>query len=167
MTEHSPDIRPQTAADLAAIEALHEHAFGPGRHVRTASRLREGVEADPDLSLVAIVRDRLAGSVTMTPIVIGAAPALLLGPLAVDPDFEGKGVGGRLVRATLERARAAGHRLALLVGDASYYGRFGFHRVEPDRVWLPGPVDPRRVLVAELVEGARDAAHGLVGKARG
>lgn len=165
MTETIPDLRPVTAADLDAVEALHEHAFGPGRHVRTAARLREGVEADPDLSLVATVRGRLAGSVTLTPIVIGRAPALLLGPLAVDPDFEGRGVGGRLVREALARAQAAGHRMVLLVGDASYYGRFGFHRVEPDRVWLPGPVDPRRVLVAELVEGARAAAQGPVGKA--
>jgi len=165
MTETTPHIRPETAADAAAVEDLHDHAFGPGRFVRTASRLREGVAADPDLSLVAIVEGRLAGSVTMTPIFIGDAPALLLGPLAVDPDFENRGIGGKLVRATLERARAAGHRLVLLVGDASYYGRFGFHRVAPEQVVLPGPVDPRRVLVAELSDGARAAVHGLVGKA--
>jgi predicted N-acetyltransferase YhbS len=164
MTETKPDIRPQTAADHDAVEALHDHAFGPGRFVRTASRLREGVPADPDLTLVAILDGRLAGSVTMTPIVIGEAPALLLGPLAVDPDFENRGIGGTLVRATLERAKAAGHRLVLLVGDATYYGRFGFHRVAPDQVMLPGPVDPRRVLVCELSVGARTAVHGMVGK---
>lgn len=167
MTETHPDIRPAGDADTAAIEALHDHAFGPGRFVRTASRLREGVAPDPDLSLVAIVRGRLAGSVTLTPIVIGQEPALLLGPLAVDPDFENRGIGGKLVKETLARAREAGHRLVLLVGDAPYYGRFGFHRVSPERVRMPGPVDTRRVLVAELVEGAREAAEGLVGKAAG
>lgn len=165
MTETHPDIRPATAADADAVEALHDHAFGPGRFVRTASRLREGVAADPDLSLVAIAHGRLAGSVTLTPITIGSEPALLLGPLAVDPDFENRGIGGRLVKETLARAKAAGHRLVLLVGDAPYYGRFGFHRVSPERVRMPGPVDTRRVLIAELVEGAREAAEGLVGKA--
>ncbi len=165
MPYSNPDIRPQTAADLPAIEALHDHAFGPGRFVRTASRLREGVAADPDLSLVAMVGGRLAGSVTMTPIVIGADAAFLLGPLAVDPDFENRGIGGRLVRATLERARAAGHRLVLLVGDPPYYGRFGFQHVGPDKVRLPGPVDPRRVLVAGLVEGAFEAVRGDVSRA--
>ena len=167
MPHTTPHIRPQTADDLAAIEALHEHAFGPGRFARTASRLREGVAADPDLSLVAIVGGRLAGSVTMTPIAIGAAPALLLGPLAVDPDFENRGIGGRLVRDTLERARALGHRLVLLVGDPPYYGRFGFRHIGPESVQMPGPVDPRRVLVAELAPGAREAALGPVGRARG
>ena len=167
MTDPIPDIRPATVADAAAVEDLHEHAFGPGRHVRTASRLREGVPADPDLTLVAMLDGRLAGSVTMTPITIGDDPALLLGPLAVDPDFEKRGIGGRLVRETLMRAKARGHRLVLLVGDPPYYGRFGFHRVPPERVRMPGPVDGRRVLVAELVEGARDAAEGLVGKAIG
>lgn len=165
MTEITPDIRPETAADQDAIDALHEHAFGPGRFARTAARLREGVPADPDLSLVAKVGERLAGSVTMTPIVIGSEPALLLGPLAVDPDFENKGIGRALVRETLARASAAGHRMVLLVGDGPYYGRLGFHPVSPDRVRMPGPVDPRRVLVAELVEGARAAAEGLVGRA--
>ncbi|NLH82310.1 MAG: N-acetyltransferase [Phyllobacteriaceae bacterium] len=166
MTDPIPDIRPMTAADAAAVEALNEHAFGPGRHVRTASRLREGVPADPDLTLVATLDGRLAGSVTMTPIVIGDDPALLLGPLAVDPDFEKRGIGGRLVRETLTRAKAKGHRLVLLVGDPPYYGRFGFHALAPGQVTLPGPVDPRRVLVVELGDLARSAAHGMVGKAR-
>ena len=167
MTDPTPDIRPATAADATAVEDLHDHAFGPGRHVRTASRLREGVAPDPDLSLVAIVRGRLAGSVTLTPIVIGQEPALLLGPLAVDPDFEKRGIGGRLVRETLSRARARGHRMVLLVGDPPYYGRFGFHPLAPGQVTLPGPVDPRRVLVVELGDFARSAVHGMVGKARG
>ncbi|MBV5263402.1 GNAT family N-acetyltransferase [Pinisolibacter aquiterrae] len=165
MIDLSPEIRPETAADHDAIAALHDHAFGPGRFARTASRLREGVAADPDLSLVARVGPRLAGSVTMTPILIGAEPALLLGPLAVDPDFENRGIGRALVRETLARAAAAGHRLVLLVGDGPYYGRLGFHPVSPERVRMPGPVDPRRVLVAELVEGAREAAQGLVARA--
>lgn len=165
MIDLSPEIRPETAADHDAIAALHDHAFGPGRFARTASRLREGVAADPDLSLVARVGPRLAGAVTMTPILIGAEPALLLGPLAVDPDFENRGIGRALVRETLARAAAAGHRLVLLVGDRPYYGPLGFHAVSPERVRMPGPVDPRRVLVAELVEGAREGAEGLVARA--
>lgn len=159
-------IRPETAADLPAIDALHDHAFGPGRFARTAARLREGVAPDPELSLVAMVGGRLAGSVAMTPIVIGRQPALLLGPLAVDPDFGKRGIGRRLVRETLARARAAGHRLVLLVGDAPYYGPLGFRAVSPQRVTMPGPVDPRRVLIAELIEGAFETAEGAVRSAR-
>lgn len=162
----APLIRPETAADRAAIEALHDHAFGPGRFARTAARLREGVAADPDLSLVAMTGDRLAGSVTITPIRIGSQPALLLGPLAVDPDFGSRGIGRALVRATIAGARARGDRLMLLVGDAPYYGPLGFHAVSAAKVQMPGPVDPRRVLLCELVEGAAATAEGMVGPAR-
>ncbi len=165
--KHSPALlRPETAEDQAAIDALHDHAFGPGRFARTASRLREGVLADPHLSLVATVDGRLAGSVKISPIRIGGEAALLLGPLAVDPDFEKRGIGRALVAATIAEARARGHRLMLLVGDAPYYGPLGFNRVDPERIWLPGPVDPRRVLLCELVEGAASGAAGLVSSAR-
>lgn len=159
-----PLLRPETADDQAAIDLLHDHAFGPGRFARTAARLREGVPADPVLSLVAIQSGRLAGSVKMTPITIGTAPALLLGPLAVDPDFGNRGIGRSLVRETCAQARALGHRLVLLVGDLPYYGPLGFHPVPQHRITLPGPVDPRRLLIAELVEGAAATAEGLVRK---
>jgi len=158
----APVFRPETAAEQPAIEALHEHAFGPGRFARTAFRLREGVAPDAELSLVAMVGDRLAGSVKITPILIGDAPSLLLGPLAVDPDFEKRGIGRALVRATVEKAKALGHRTMLLVGDGPYYGPLGFHRVHPDVVVMPGPVDPARVLLCELAEGAAAATRGRV-----
>ena len=162
----APLIRPETDADQPAIDALHDHAFGPGRFARTAARLREGVAADPELSLVAMAGERLAGSVKISPIRIGDQPALLLGPLAVDPDFGNCGVGRELVRVTIAAAKARGHRLMLLVGDAPYYGPLGFHAVSPTRVRLPGPVDPRRVLLCELVEGAAATAEGMVAPGR-
>lgn len=155
-------IRPEIAADDAAIEDLHEIGFGPGRFARTAFRLREGVPHDPHLSLVALFGDRIGGSVRLTPIRIGKDPALLLGPLAVHPDYEGRGAGRALVRASLDEARRRGHRMVLLVGDQPYYGPLGFRHVPPTRVQLPGPVDTNRVLLAELVPGAYDTAEGLV-----
>ena len=158
----APVIRPETAAEQAAIEALHEHAFGPGRFARTAFRLREGVAPDSDLSLVAMVGDRLGGSVKITPILIGEAPSLLLGPLAVDPDYGSRGLGRALVRAAVEKAKTLGHRTMLLVGDAPYYGPLGFHHVKPDVVIMPGPVDPARVLLCELAEGAAADTRGRV-----
>jgi predicted N-acetyltransferase YhbS len=162
MTAMTPVIRPETAAEADAIEALHEHAFGPGRFARTAFRLREGVPCDPDLSLVALVDGRLAGSVKLTAIHIGDAPSLLLGPLAVDPDYGSRGLGRTLVRLVVDKARALGHRSILLVGDAPYYGPLGFHHVQPTDVVMPGPVDPARVLLCELVEGAAAEARGRV-----
>lgn len=155
--------RPAVPEDLPAIVALQSRAFSPGRFARTAYRVRE---AAPDLSpycRVALVGDRLIAAVRMTPITIGGRPrALLLGPLAVDPELAGRGYARRLVAEALDAARAAGEALVLLVGDMAYYERLGFALVPPGQVRLPGPVDPLRLLAAELEAGALEEFRGMV-----
>jgi predicted N-acetyltransferase YhbS len=155
-------VTPELAKDAAAVERLAERAFGPGRFARTAYRIREVAASDPALSFVAHISTLLVGANRMTPVRCGVAPALLLGPLLVDPAFRSRGIGAALVEQSLAAARAAGHTLVVLVGDEAYYRRFGFARVAPGRLALPGPVDPARLLVRELVEGAFAAARGLV-----
>jgi predicted N-acetyltransferase YhbS len=164
MTDLAVLIRPELPGDEDAIARLHERAFGPGRFARTAFRLRERAPPRPDLSFTALVGTLLVGSVKLSPIAIGPdrRPALMLGPLAVEPAFEGRGIGGALVTRALEAARAAGHTLVLLVGDETYYARFGFKRVPEGRLVMPGPVDPARLLTAELNAGALSVAAGRV-----
>lgn len=146
--------RLEQPSDDDAIEALHREAFGPGRFARAAYRLREGVSHDPGLSFVAYTGEQMVASVRLTPIAIGDRPALLLGPLVVLPAFKGRGAGKALVGMAVDAARKAGHSVILLVGDLDYYGPLGFSRLKPYQVTLPGPVDPNRVLVAGLSEGA-------------
>jgi predicted N-acetyltransferase YhbS len=162
MPDLSLVLSPQTLADLPAIEKLDERAFGPGRFARSAYRLREGIEPDHALSFVARVGTLLVGANRMTPIRCGDAPALLLGPLTVDPAFRSGGIGEALVLKSLEAARNAGHRLVLLVGDMSYYGKMGFVPVPLGRLVFAGPVDPDRLLFCELVEGAFEGVSGRV-----
>jgi GNAT superfamily N-acetyltransferase len=114
MTSLPLDILPETPDCAEAIEKLHERGFGPGRFARTAFRLREGGHALPGLNFIARVGTLLVGSVRLSPIRIGGAPALLLGPLAVDPAFTGRGIGTGLLKASLNAARASGHKLVLL-----------------------------------------------------
>jgi predicted N-acetyltransferase YhbS len=156
---------PMTAADEAQIEKLDERAFGPGRYARTAYRLREGVAPDLSLSFVARVGTLLVGANRMTTIMVGETPALLLGPLTVEPAFRSQGVGEALVKHSLDAARAAGHGLVLLVGDLDYYARLGFDRVARGKIVMPGPVDPDRVLYCELQPGAYAAAGGKMRRA--
>jgi len=165
MADLSLTLSPQTPADLAAIEKLDEHAFGPGRFARSAYRLREGVEPDYSLSFVARVGTLLVGASRVTPIFCGEQPALLLGPVTVDPPFRSSGIGEALVMKSLGAARAAGHRLVLLVGDMSYYGKMGFVPVPPARLVFAGPVDPDRLLYCELVAGAFEGVKGKVRRA--
>jgi len=155
-------LEPETPADADAIDRLNERVFGPGRFARTAYRLREASAADPALSFVARVGTLLVGANAMTPICIGATPALLLGPLIVEPVFRSQGIGEALVMRSLEAARAAGARLVILVGDEPYYARAGFKRVAPGRVVMPGPVDPARLLLCELATGAFEGVSGEV-----
>ena len=160
------EFRLEGPADSPLIEVLHADLFGPERDKRAAYVLREGVPHDPDLSLVATHEGRLAASVRMTPITIGGRPALLLGPLAVVPEHKGRGAGKALVRKALDAARAHGHRVVMLVGDLPYYGPLGFTFLGRDVITLPAWVDPDRVLVAGLTEGALTGLGGVAEKVR-
>jgi len=164
MTELSLVLEPETPADGESILRLNERVFGPGRFARTAYRIRETTPADLSLSFVARVGTLLVGANAMTPIVIGATPALLLGPLIVEPVFRSQGIGEALVNRSLAAAKAAGAKLVILVGDAPYYARMGFRPTPPDRIVLSGPVDPARVLYCELQPGGFE---GVSGKVRG
>src|SRR6202158_6164125 len=108
-------ILPETPQDALVIERLHERTFGPGRYARTAFRIREGRGHLLELSFTARIGTLLVGSVRLTPICIGATPALLLGPLTVEPPFRERGVGTTLIERALKETKAKGHKLVLLV----------------------------------------------------
>jgi predicted N-acetyltransferase YhbS len=163
MDELSLTILPETANDAQAIERLHQRTFGPGRFVLSAYRLREQhVDHLPELSFTARIGTLLVGSVRQLPICVGDTPALLLGPLTVEPPFRKRGVGRALLDRALKEAKAKGHRLVLLVGDEAYYGRLGFKIVPKGRAAMPGPVDYNRLLVAELADAAFDGVTGAI-----
>ena len=147
---------------VSAIEQLHRDAFGPGRFARTAFRVREAVDPEPSLSFVATSHGHLAGSVRLSPIRIGACRALLLGPLAVNPDFKNKGAGKLLMERAIEDAKKLDYCAILLVGDYDYYSRFGFERVPMGLITMPGPVDPLRLLLLPFDEAAACECKGHV-----
>jgi predicted N-acetyltransferase YhbS len=94
---------------------------------------------------------------------VGGQPgALLLGPLAVEPEWAGRGFARRLVAEALDAARQEGEVLVLLVGDMAYYGRLGFVQVPRGQIQLPGPVDPTRLLAAELEPRSMEKFRGMV-----
>jgi predicted N-acetyltransferase YhbS len=154
-------IRREREADVALREALLDVSYGPVRFSKTSERLRQG--RLPDLSFVATSGRRLVGTVRLWVVSAGPGrPALLLGPLAVAPDCRKRGIGSALVQAALREATSLGHGAVLLVGDAPYYGRFGFSNEKTAALWLPGPYEPHRLLARELKPGALDGARGLI-----
>ena len=149
----------ETPQDWWEVEALYDLCFSPGRTALSSYRLREGVDPVSDLCLLA--RDEtgaLAGAIRFWPVRVGGAPVLLLGPVAVHPTRQGEGIGALLIEGALERADTWDR--VLLVGDAPYYSRFGFTRLEG--VEMPPPTNPDRVLGRELTPGAWKDIKGVV-----
>jgi predicted N-acetyltransferase YhbS len=157
-----PDLKAERPEDSLLVDALVERAFGPGRFVKTAERLRERNTPRRDLSLVAWSDDEAVGCVRMWPIHIGDRPAVLLGPFAVEDAWRSRGLGGQLIEAACAAAEHAGVGVVLLVGDEPYFRKFGFEAVPAGRAVLPGPVDGRRVLWRALRPGALEGVEGAV-----
>ena len=162
MSDLSLTILTESPNDAQAIERLHERTFGPGRFVLSAYRLREHVDHRLDLSFTARIGTLLVGSVRQLPICVGDTPALLLGPLTVEPPFRDRGVGRALLDRALADATTKGIRFVVLVGDEAYYKRVGFKAIPKGQVDMPGPVDRTRLLVCELVPGAFAGVSGMV-----
>ncbi|MER9210919.1 N-acetyltransferase [Mesorhizobium sp. M0663] len=145
---------PETPAHDPEIEAINDEAFGPGRFVLAAYKIRQGGPHERALSFVAVDGAIVVASVRMTRIAAGAGRALMLGPLAVRPAFKNLGIGRKLVAIALEAAAKAGAPAVMLVGDEPYYGPLGFRRLPRGQISMPRPVDPDRLLAHEIVPGA-------------
>jgi len=156
-------IRHERKIDIAARETLLDVSFGRGRFAKTSERLREDRLPADGLSFVAVDQGPLVGTVRLWHVTAGPGrPALLLGPLAVAPASRNRGIGSALMQRALREAHRLGHRAVLLVGDASYYARFGFSCAKTGALWLPGAFERDRLLARELDPGALDGAHGLI-----
>lgn len=154
----------ETEDDWWEVEALYDLCFAPGRTALSSYRLREGVATVAALCL--ILRDSdatLAAAIRYWPAEVGGEDILLLGPIAVHPTRQGEGLGGLLINESLAEARRLGWERVLLVGDAPYYSRFGFAKL--NGVEMPPPTNPDRVLGLDLKRGAWAGVAGFVTKA--
>lgn len=152
--------------DSHLIDPLLDRTFGPVRWTKTVYRLREGVPPIAALGFVAAGEaGNLLASIRYWPIVIVETPAILLGPLAVEPSQQGRGMGKALVAHSLAEARRLGHRICVVVGDPGYYRPFGFVPAATYGLILPGPVEPPRFQVQEMKPGALEGVHGVIRRA--
>lgn len=152
----------EQAGDFFARETLLDRAFGPGRFRKSSEKIRSGRLPSEGLAFVARDGDRLVGSVRLWDAAAGRKLLLLLGPLAVDDDCRGAGIGAALMRLAAERARTLGHGAIVLVGDEPYYRRFGFSTRGMEKLAMPGPFERARFLGLELANGALAGAEGVL-----
>jgi predicted N-acetyltransferase YhbS len=155
-------IRAERASDVVAREALLDACFGVNRHTRTCQRLRDGRAPAEGLALSAVRQGRLVGTLRLWHVSVGGVPALVLGPLAVDPSCREFGLGAALMNRALAAAKQLGHGAVILLGDAPYYARFGFSARQTGEISLPGPFERDRLLGLELRDGALDGASGMI-----
>jgi predicted N-acetyltransferase YhbS len=153
---------PELPAHDPEIDHINEEAFGPGRFVRAAYRIREGGPHERALSFVALHGSAVVASVRLTRIAAGNGRALLLGPLAVRPAYMNIGIGRQLVRMALAEARKAGAPAVVLVGDEPYYGPLGFKKIPRGQISMPRPVDLDRLLAVEIEPGSVALLTGIV-----
>ncbi|WGT51662.1 GNAT family N-acetyltransferase [Thioclava nitratireducens] len=156
------ELAQETAEDWWEVEALYDLCFAPGRTALSSYRLRDGVDPVRELCLTLRQDGILAAVIRYWPVRVGGKRVLLLGPIAVHPTRQGEGLGGILMHESLSRAADLGWERVLLVGDAPYYQRFGFSKL--DDVEMPPPTNPDRVLGLDLVPGAWEGVHGQVEK---
>lgn len=169
---HNPasfSIAHETPADSSAREALLDRVMGEGRKRKSSEKLRR--KRVPAYGTALVARDdtgAMIGTVRLWHISAGKkaggedVPALLLGPLAVEDAYAGRGVGSGLMRQAIRNAQALGHKAILLVGDPEYYSRFGFVAAKTSALAMPGPVERHRFLALELEENYLDGASGVL-----
>ena len=155
----------EAADDIIAREILLDRAMGPNRRKKSSEKLRRGRRPSEGLAFVA--RDTsgaVVGTVRLWDVRLGedGPAALLLGPLAVEPGMKSGGIGSALMRHAVAEAARLGHGAILLVGDAPYYGRFGFSADRTGSLAMPGPYERHRLLALELKDGALDGAKGTI-----
>lgn len=158
----------EMAHESGQREVLLDRAMGVARKRKSSEKLRRGRLAAEGLSFVARDEDgRVIGTVRLWNIAAncvrrGQVEALLLGPLAVDPFHNGKGIGTALMTLAIDEAKRLEHAAIILVGDAAYYQRFGFSAQATGNLYMPGPFEKARLLALALQEGAVEGMHGVI-----
>ena len=122
-------IREERKEDFEGIRRVNEAAFGQPVEADLIDALR--AHGAVTVSLVAEVEGQMVGHILFSPVTVQGADdlkAVGLGPMAVLPEYQHRGIGSLLVRNGLEDCRRAGIRAVVVLGHPDYYPRFGFRR---------------------------------------
>ncbi len=160
------EIRQELAHDFPAVYNIHYDAFGRKEEPRLADRLRLSQAFIPELSLVAIVDEKIVGHIMFTQIeIIGQdkkAIGLALAPMAVIPHMQRKGVGSLLVKHGLKKAKTLGYDSVFVLGHKHYYPRFGFTSTNKWQIKAPFNVPEDVFMGLELAENGLSNIRGVV-----
>jgi len=164
-------IRQEQEADHKVVFQLIEEAFAgetlsDHREQFLVERLRKSEAFIPELSIVAILNEQIVGHILLTKIKIKnttqSFDSLALAPVSVLPPFQGQGIGGALIKAAHEKAKALGHTSIVLLGHEAYYPRFGYQQSAQFGISLPFDVPAENCMAIELVPNTLQKISGVV-----
>jgi putative acetyltransferase len=152
--------------DDLAVHTVNSLAFGREEEARLVEAIRSSPESIPELSLVAVLGDKIVGHILFSPIVIetadGPLPAISLAPVAVLPEVQQRGIGSALVRWGLDACHRLGHRIVIVLGHPAYYPRFGFSAEMAKDLGCPYGEVGEAWMALELQPGALSGVQGVV-----
>lgn len=160
------NIREERAADHKKVYQLIKEAFENAQHTdgdehELVERLRHSETFVPALSLVAEQDGEIVGHILFTEVKIDDATAIALSPVAVAPGLQGKGIGGKLIRAGHEIARDRGYEISVVLGHADYYPRFGYSSAKAFGIRAPFEVPDENFMACNL-QGKETRLDGVV-----
>ncbi len=159
-------VRAETAKDFDSVFRVNRLAFGRDNEARLVEAVRKTEFFIPELSLVAVIDEEVAGHILISMIAVetkeGKVPVLGLAPIAVLPEFQRRGIGSELVRHGIKESSRLGHRAIVLVGHPEYYPRFGFEPARAKGLETAYPVPDEAFMVLELYSGALDGIAGTI-----
>ena len=155
------EIREERSDDVVEVRNVNDHAFGQELEGRIVDALRSNGAVT--LSLVATLHGRIVGHILYSPIAIGDAIGAALGPMAVLPEHQREGIGGRLIEDGRRRLEASGCPFVIVLGHNTYYPRFGFVRASAHGITCEWDV-PDEAFMVQVLDAAKMA--GVIGMAR-
>lgn len=160
-------IRQECATDICEVASLIEEAFknephSDHREQFLVERLRETEAFIPELSLVAFLENKIVGHILLTKIKISDSISLALAPVSVLPEYQGNGIGSKLITEAHNKARELGYQSVVLLGHKDYYPRFGYEVAETFGIKLPFDVPSECVMAIELTPNALKEVSGIV-----
>ena len=149
---------------MSAVRQVNEEAFGQKDEARLVDALCH--YGSSILSLFAIIKDQVVGHILFSPVTIESEKASFrgigLGPMAVRPAWQSKGIGSELVNAGLEECRNSGHEIVVVLGHPDFYPRFGFAPASKFGIRWEREVPDDVFIVLELRQGALTGRGGIV-----